>query len=112
MDLSSNALAKESIAYRFESQTTIDDAKEQRDMDWKAAYERLVSFQAFGHQLDILILMRNRLGQKPPDRPEEPVDDGKTLYEVCSPLLTIAIYQEAEEVEITNSRTEEDVGMG
>lgn len=25
----------------------------------------------------------DRLGQKAPDRPEEPVDDGKTLYEVC-----------------------------
>lgn len=23
------------------------------------------------------------LGQKAPERPEEPVDDGKTLYEVC-----------------------------
>jgi len=44
MDLSSNALAKESIAYRFESQSSIDDAKEQRDIDWKAAYERSVLF--------------------------------------------------------------------
>jgi hypothetical protein len=42
MDLSSNALAKESIAYRFESQSTIDDAKEQRDEEWKAAYERYI----------------------------------------------------------------------
>ena len=77
MDLSSNALAKESIAYRFESQSSIDDAKEQRDIDWKAAYERLVffctSFKSW----------QSSLGQKPPDRPEEPVDDGKTLYEVC-----------------------------
>lgn len=40
MELSQNALAKESIAYRFESQTVIDDAKEQRDKEWKEAYER------------------------------------------------------------------------
>jgi hypothetical protein len=42
MDLSSNALAKESIAYRFESQSTIDEAKEQREEEWKAAYERYI----------------------------------------------------------------------
>jgi hypothetical protein len=40
MELSSNALAKESIAFRFESQSTIDEAKEQREEEWKAAYER------------------------------------------------------------------------
>ena len=40
MELSQNALAKESIAYRFESQTVIDDAKEERNREWKEAYER------------------------------------------------------------------------
>lgn len=40
MELSSNALAKESIAYRFESQSTIDEAREEREQEWKAAYER------------------------------------------------------------------------
>jgi hypothetical protein len=39
-ELSSNALAKESIAFRFESQSVIDDARDRRESEWKDAYAR------------------------------------------------------------------------
>ena len=44
-DLSSNALAKESIAYRFESQSVIDDTRARRENEWKDAYARWVLMQ-------------------------------------------------------------------
>ncbi|ORY26261.1 N-terminal domain of NEFA-interacting nuclear protein NIP30-domain-containing protein [Naematelia encephala] len=49
------------IASRFETQTTIDQSKAMREKEWKEAYARL--------------------GQEPPKRDEEPVHDGRTLYE-------------------------------
>jgi hypothetical protein len=33
----------------------------------------------------VTYLTRYSLGQKAPERPDEPVDDGKTLYEVRPP---------------------------
>lgn len=53
--------AKIAIRSRFESQSAIDDAKARREQQWKEAYDRI--------------------GQAPPEREEEPVHDGRTLYE-------------------------------
>jgi hypothetical protein len=40
VDMSKSAMAQGSIASRFESQSTVDEAKEQREKEWKEAYAR------------------------------------------------------------------------
>ncbi|CAK9785735.1 hypothetical protein CC85DRAFT_288786 [Cutaneotrichosporon oleaginosum] len=58
---SRSALASGSIGARFISQNAVDEAKERREEEWKAAYERI--------------------GQEPPPEIKEEEHDGRTLYE-------------------------------
>ncbi|KAF8576559.1 hypothetical protein K439DRAFT_1418858 [Ramaria rubella] len=55
------SLSSGSVGSRFVSQTDLDAAKEKREEQWKAAYARL--------------------GQEPPERPQEDVYDGRSLAE-------------------------------
>ncbi|GMK59007.1 hypothetical protein CspeluHIS016_0700220 [Cutaneotrichosporon spelunceum] len=58
---SRSALATGSIGARFISQNAVDEAKERREEEWKAAYERI--------------------GQEPPPEMKEEEHDGRTLFE-------------------------------
>ena len=61
MSLPESAGVATSVASRFVSQSSLDEAKLQREADWKAAYERL--------------------GQEPPKREQEEEYDGRSLWE-------------------------------
>ncbi|ORX39037.1 N-terminal domain of NEFA-interacting nuclear protein NIP30-domain-containing protein [Kockovaella imperatae] len=63
MDAAQAAIAEAAgtIGSRFESQKTVDEARERKDREWKDAYAKI--------------------GQEPPPKSEEPVHDGRTLYE-------------------------------
>lgn len=61
--------------------------------------------QAYCHRLDdVMVADTLRLGQKAPERPEEPVDDGKTLYEVRLPPLLVDEVFKLTSIEITECR--------
>lgn len=67
------------ISSRFESQSAIDEARENRKKEWAEAYARYFDVHANNFCLADLIIYR--IGQEPP--PEEPETDydARTLYE-------------------------------
>lgn len=74
--------AQEGIGSRFETQTSINEANERRDKEWRDAYARwALCSRTKSHALNAC-----RIGQEPPKR-EEAAHDGRTLFEASPPHM-------------------------